>query len=358
MASESEILQYLRKNDFIDVFTFLINSIDNLRNRSTLLKNSVLQLNEKIEAALRKLEENPDVDPTDKEMSAHVKDMHYAELEVIQRVNILIELLAVHYHFNRTNLKELPRAIGNKDISSRQLYAEFAYFKSQTPEDIRKNLRYPKVEDFSELDSTEKETLQRMLEISSQRIKLMFNAIFEFQERFRPIYNKYKHTLSETTGVYGINKEARQLQSQIYLRVKQNDNFQTYIISAGSETTKYLEKICGITYEVLRVTIDSALLHLANVGRNFIPRTVFVDDPSNSYASICSKIKSCRVPNFESMVIVRKPEPEIMDKMNAELLKNHIYLMNKDIMNPNNMLKEGIKLEGKTEAYVKDEKPT
>jgi len=355
MASETEILQYLKQNDYVDVYVFLINSADNLRNRGILLKNSIERLDEKIVAALRKVEENPDIDPHNKEVSNYIKDIHYAELEVIQRLNILIELLAVYYHFARTNLRELPRAIGKRDIPPKELHEEFVYFKDQTLEDIWRNLRYPDVESFSELSSEEKRTLKGFLLESVKQLQIMFKRIFEFQERFRPIYNKYKHTLSEVTGIYGINKEAKRLETQIYLRIKQDGSFQTYVVGAGWEAAKYLREISGMTYEILRITIDSALLYLANLGKNFIPRTLFIKDDNNMFQNIASKIKSCRVPSFESVVEIPTPDPEILTRFNKEIQEHHVYIMNKDIMNPNDMLKRGVKLTGKTEAYIKND---
>ena len=354
MSSETEILQYLKQNDYVDVYIFLINSADNLRIRGILLKNNLEKLEEKIAAALKKVEMNPDVDPRNKEMSTYVKDIHYAELEVIQRLNILIELLAIYYRLIRTNLRELPRAIGKRDISSKDLYGEFAYFKNQTVEDICRNLKYPNVECFSELSSEEKRTLKTFLDDSAKQIKSMFNKIYEFQERFRPVYNKYKHTLSEITGIYGINKEAGRLESQIYLRIKQNDRFHTYVISAGSETAKYLRETSGMTYELLRVTIDSALLHLVNLGKDFIPRTLFIKDENNMFQAIAGKIKSRRIPSFESLVKIPLPTPETLERINKEIQEHHLYIMNKDIMDPKEMLSHGIKLTGKTDAFVKD----
>jgi hypothetical protein len=354
MASEKDVLEYLRHNDYLDVFVFLINSADNLRVRGILLKGSIARLEEKIANALRKIEENPDVDPHDKEMSNYIKDIHYAELEVIQKLNIMIELLAVYYHLIRTDLKALPKAIGKRDIPPKMLHKEFAYFKNQTMDEIWKNLRYPDVESYSELSPDEKRILKGFLEESAKQIAFMFKEIFEFQKRFRPIYNKYKHTLSEITGIYGINKQAKKLETQIYLRIKQDGNFQTYIVGAGSDEAKYLREISGMTYEILRVLIDSALLYLANLGRNSIPKTLFVKDDSNTFPKIVSKIKSCRTPSFESMVEIPIPDPEILKRFNKEIQEHHVYVMNKDIMNPKDMLKKGVKLAGKTEAHVKD----
>jgi hypothetical protein len=353
MASESEILQYLKQNDFLDVYVFLINSADNLRNRGILLKNSVERLEEKIAKALEKVEENPDIDPRSKEISNHIKDIHYAELEVIQRLNIMIELLAVYYHLIRTNLRELSSAIGKTDISARELHREFAYFREQTSEDIWRNLKYPNVESFSELSSEEKRILKGSLEESAKQIEIMFNTIFEFQERSRPVYNKYKHTLSEVTGIYGINKEAKRLETQIYMRIKQNRDVQTYIVGAGWEEAKYFREVSAMTYEILRVLIDSALLYLVNLGRDFIPRTLFIKDDNNIFPNIASKIKSCRIPNFESLVEIPVPNPETLKKFNREIQEHHVFLMNKDIMNPSDMLKGGIKLTGKAEVYIK-----
>jgi hypothetical protein len=356
--TESEILQYLRNNDFVDVYVFLITSIDNLRNRGALLKNSLDRLDERIAAALRKVEANPDIDPEDKDMATYIKDIHYAELEAIQRVNIMIELLAANYHFVRLDLRALPRAIGRNDISPKELYNEFAYFKSQTLDDIWKSFRYPDANSFPELSSDEKETLNQLLKSSASQLMSMFNSIYEFQERFRPVYNKYKHTLSEITGIYGINKEARRLETQIYLRIKQDSNIQTYVLGAGSEILRYLQEIGSMTYMILEAIIDSALLHLVNLGKDCIPRTVFARGPDVNYQKIGEKIKSCWVPNFESMVLVPKPDSDTIAEINEQLLKHHVYIMNKDIMDPQIMLKKGVTLKGKSEAFIKEDQGT
>jgi len=207
MITEAQIQEYLKDNDYVDVFIFLILSADNLRNRGLLLKGSISGMEDKLKRLLEKIEENPDVDPRNREVSTNVKDVHYAELEVIQRLNILIELLAVYYRIIRTNLRELPKAIGKGDISARQLYSEFAYFKDQTLNDVWSNFKYPDVHGFSELSPEEQKTLKNLLDKSVKQIHSLFCKIFEFQKRFRPVYNKCKHTLSELTGIYGINKE-------------------------------------------------------------------------------------------------------------------------------------------------------
>jgi len=357
MPSEEEVLQYLTKNDCLDVFTYLIISADNLRNRGILLKGSIDKLDENIVKALEKIEENPDVEPTNKEVSSYIKDIHYAELEVIQRLNILIELLSVYYHIIRTDLRELPKAIGKSDISVKEIHKEFEYFKNQTLVDIWTNFRFPNTDSFPELTAEERKVLRSILEESAKEIHRMFGEIFEFQRRFRPIYNKYKHSLGEITGIYGINKEQKKLETQLYLRLKQNENVQTYVVGAGSEEAKYLQEISGMTYEVLRVLIDSALLFLVNIGKNFAPKTVFVGgEKGKRFLEICSKVKSCRFPNFDSLVRVRKPDTLILQKFNREISENHIYIMNKDIMDQKGMLREGVKLSGKTEVYIKEEK--
>jgi hypothetical protein len=156
------------------------------------------------------------------------------------------------------------------------------------------------------------------------------------------------------TGIYGINKEAKTLESQIYLRIKQNGNFQTYIVGAGSEQAKYLREISGMTYEILRALIDSALLYLVNLGRNCIPRTLFIKNDNNIFPKMVTKITSCRIPNFESVVEIPTPDPETLKRLNKEMQEHHVYIMNKDIMKPSDMLKQGVRLSGRTEAYVKE----
>jgi hypothetical protein len=59
--------------------------------------------------------------------------------------------------------------------------------------------------------------------------------------------------------------------------------FQTYVIGVGSEVVKYLREISGMTYEILNITIDSALLYLVNFGKDFIPKTLFIKDDKNMF---------------------------------------------------------------------------
>ena len=125
----------------------------------------------------------------------------------------------------------------------------------------------------------------------------MFSKIFEFSKKFRPIYNKYKHTLSEVTGIYGINKERKLVESRLYVRHKQNGSFRTYVLGIAPEVTNYLQEISAMTYENLRVLIDSALLSIVNLGGDFVPRTLFVrGDEGKRFLEIASKVNLVEFP--------------------------------------------------------------
>jgi hypothetical protein len=150
----------LVNNNLIDVFIFAVGSVDNLRCRGNLLSKNLVDLTQGLQRVLQKIGENLEVSPFDKEVSQMFKDLHYLELETIQRISIFIELLAVYYHIMRNNLRDLPRAISDRDMDF-SLSSEFNYFEKQSVEDILRDFKYPNVDNFSELASDEKKRTER-----------------------------------------------------------------------------------------------------------------------------------------------------------------------------------------------------
>jgi len=347
MVSKSDpqkVWNYLHKNNYFDVFIFLISSADNLRNRAVLLDKNIKELEEKIRKMIEKVSKEPEVIvPENLDISMMFKDIHYTELEVIQRINILIELLAVYYRMIRTDIRKLPKCIGRKDFSPKELYDEFNYFNSQKLTDVWTNFKYPDVTHFTELSPEEQKTLHRLLTESAQKILDAFRKIFRFQRNFRTVYNKYKHTLSEFTGVFGIDKTRKLVLTHIYLRHKEKNKICTYIIPASLDEVKYFTEIAARVYHLLRVLIDNTLLYIVNEERDFIPRTLFIEKKDEAkFKEIAGKIQSCIMPAFSSKMIVKHPESKKLDEMNKKLREDHIYRMDKDILDIDELLKEGI----------------
>jgi len=80
-----------------------------------------------------------------------------------------------------------------------------------------------------------------------------------------------------------------------------------------------------------------------------VPRTLFVGgDNGEKLKAVGAKIKSCRMPTFEFLVQVGI-DSKIQAKFNKEMTEKHVGLLNKDIIKPESMLKEGLRFVGGTE---------
>ena len=340
LSSPEKLHEYLVNNELLDVCIFLTVSVDNLRSRGNLLSKNLTDLTKGLKQAIQKIGENPDVSPSSKEVSQMFKDLHYLELETIQRISIFIELLAVYYHIMRTNLKDLPRAMGRKDISARSLHSEFDYFNNQSVQDVQRNFKYPDVNNFNELASDEKKELKEILDESVNMMLDFFKDIYNFNHRFRPIYNKYKHVMSEVTGVYGIDKANRKVQSHVFIRQKDIDqqnnvHYSVYMVPLSTDIIQYLDKIARSVWTLLMFLLDNQLLSFGNQGKDFIPRNLLVpqEEKRQRLSQIKKKITSYCAPNLQTMLQIKpSPDAELQSKINEALKTNHMYVMNKDIL--------------------------
>lgn len=357
VLSESDpkkILDYLIKNDYLEVWLFLITSLDNLRNRGKLLNVDLERLKRNLSELCEKITENPDVAvPENLEMSQLFKDLHYLELEVIQRINILMELLAVYHYFMRKNLRTLPKAMGAGDITPKKLREEFDYFSKQCVNDVFQNFKYPDSTNFKELNSEEQTILKDILTKSAEITLERFRKICQFRTNFLTVYNKYKHTLSETTGIFGIDKEKYLVQSQVFVRHKEfskksngtlKHEYCTYVIPVSSDTFDYFNDVARNAWTLLQFLLDSTILFLANEEKDFIPRLLFVADENDkeNFRKISAKVTTYVMPDIRGMSILKAPDPKIAEKMNKCLKTRHIYRMNKDILDLESIMKEGV----------------
>jgi len=359
MVSQSnpdKVFGYWVNNDYLDVATFLINSSDNLRNRGAILKKDLDELSQGLQQLCQKISENPDsANPNNKEISQMFKDLHYLELELIQRIYILIELLAVYYHVIRTNLRDLPKFVGSRDIKSQDLHKEFAYFRKQTLSDVWRIFRYPNVENFGELTLEEKGILKEILQDSANLTLTHFKEVYQFNRNFRTLYNKYKHSLAEQTGIFGINKEKHLIESNVFIRHKVEKErtkttiHYTYLVPLSADMIGYFDKVARSAWTLLQLLVDNTLLSLVNEEKDFIPRTLFFEKESNKQklSQITQKITSCVMPNIEGMMIVNPPLTEKARRRIEETIKrDRIYRMRQDVLDIEN-LKKTLTLEKK-----------
>ena len=337
LSNPERVNAYLKDKQLLDVFVFLVLSVDDLRNRGNLLSKDIANLNHGLQQIMQKITENPDISPINKEISQQFKDIHYLELETIQRTSIFIELLAVYYHIMRNNIQDLPRAISVNDKVP--LYSEFEYFNNQTSEDIKKNFKFPEVNNFSELTSAEKKELKEMLEESALDMLECFKDVYRFNSHFRPIYTKYKHMMSEFTGLYGVDKERHNITSHVYVRQKDVDkknvpHYSVSIVPLNAEIIQYFDKIARSVYTLLAFLIDNQLLSFANEGKDFIPRNLILPEKCNKprFQQIVDKITNYCVPNLQTVMKVNpSPDRELQNKIDETLKTEFIYTMKKDI---------------------------
>ena len=319
--NQQEVNNYLEKNDCLDVYLFLIASLDNLHSRANLLNKSTFELSQSLENLLLMLSQNAQV--KQEEVARTIKELHYMELEVIQRINIFIELLVVYYHYIRVDIKALPQAVGDKHNF---LSSEYEFIEKQHISKIHEVFRYPDVEKFDELTTDEKNELIQSFNESVLIIENLFKDILKFKRNFKQVYNKYKHVMAEVTGAYAFHKEECVLESRFYVRHKINDKeYKIYTIPLSFEIITYFKNVSRNIMNLFEA-LDNQLLYFSNEGKNIIPRQLFFKktDTGTRINQITSKI-NCKMPNYQAILKINKASVEGQQKM-AEAFREKLHI--------------------------------
>ena len=336
-ANKTKISKYLHRHNYFEIFQFLTLSLDNIKNRTKLLEKDIKEIEKKMEElpvkVKEKLDKNPDaIVSHDPNISSLIKDIHYEELEIILKINILVELLALYYHFIRTDFTKLPTSVGKRDFPKNKLYKEFDYFKDQKPKDVWENFKYPNVDSFIKLSNNDRKTLKQLLAESAKNALEAFKEIYKFQDNFRCVYNKYKHNLSEITGLLGYDKSKNLIQSHIYIRDKENNKICSYTIPVTPEAINYFYEIGEKTYNLLRVLIDNILLYIVNEEKDFLPRTLFIEKKDKQkYETIVKKVTSCVMPEIREKLTIKAPGPKEIKRIAKAIQEDFIFKLNRDI---------------------------
>lgn len=119
----------------------------------------------------------------------------------------------------------------------------------------------------------------------------------------------------------------------------------TYIIPVDYETLKYLDSIGRVAYTLLHSLIDNTLLYLANEGKDFIPRTLFVEDETSkkNLIQICEKITTYVMPDIRGKMIAKPLDQSVLERMKKAFETNHIYQTEGDIFDLKS-LKENVNI--------------
>jgi hypothetical protein len=331
---------YLERNDFLDVYLFLIASIDNLNSRANLLDKSIFELSQSLENLLSELSQ--DCEKKQAEITQKVKELHYMELEIIQRINIFVELMTVYYHYIRVDIRKLPYAVGDKHDF---LSSEFDFIENQDISTIKSVFKYPNVEKFNELTPNERIQLDEGLNESIKIIETLFKDVLKFKRNFKQVYNKYKHVMAEVTGAFALHKEKGILESRFYVRHKVKDNqYKIYTIPLSPEIISYFSVVSRNILNLFGSLLDNQLLYLSNEGRDFIPRNLFFkcEDTGKRINEITLKIESCTMPNYNSILKINKASMEGQQRMSDAFRKNCVYVMTKDIYDKDSLKKRVI----------------
>ncbi len=344
MLSITNIKKILDKlsGNCLEIFYCLSTLSDNIKNRADILKESKNEIEQKLEEMKVKIVQKDStiqnfIPGYDSEISSLCKSIHYKIIEMIQKINILIELFAVYYNKTkiRENLSKLPEWL---PFGQRELGNEFKEIKSQTFKEVRDSFKYPEnLDKFIELKKEDRDIIENILEESLQIIMKDLKEIIKFRYNFKDVYNNYKHTLSEETGSIGFDKNNNVIQSHIYITFNDNGKICEYLIPVDSEHIRYFYEIGGRATDLLFMLIDNNLLYFINEERDFIPRRLHKDiknESKDNYFNIIKKIKSCttQIPYIRAKI--RPPIPEEQDKINQTIQEDHIckiYLKVEDI---------------------------
>jgi hypothetical protein len=181
--------------------------------------------------------------------------------------------------------------------------------------------------------------LRELLEQSAKMMLEHFKDISNFNRHFRPIYTKYKHVMSEVTGVYGIDKANRNISSHLFVRQKEidkknNPHYSVYMIPLSTDIIHYFDKIARSVWTLLMFLLDNQLLSFANEGKDFIPRNLLLEEAKRErFQQITKKITSYCAPNLQTVLNVNPPtDAELKNKIDEALKTHYVHKMNKDIL--------------------------
>jgi len=242
-TDRKKILDKLSGN-YLEIFNCLSTLSDNIKSRADILDESKNEIEQKlVEMKVKIVQKDSTIQNFipgyDSEISSLCKSIHYKIIEMIQRINILIELFAVYYNKTRIreNLNKLPEWL---PFGPRKLGNEFKEIKKHKIEEVKKNFKYPKnLDKFTELKKEDRDILENILEESVQIIMKDLKEITKFRDNFKDVYNNYKHTLSEETGSIGFDKNNNVIQSHIYITFNENGKICKYSIPVDSEHVRY-----------------------------------------------------------------------------------------------------------------------
>ncbi len=325
--------EYPKLKEHVDILRFLLVSLDNLVNRSRKIESDLETAMERMNDVVNFIQANPEVDLVSAQLQEKVKDIHYRQLEIIQKLNVMVEVFAYYHYLIRTDFRRITeRMLSKRGIDLR---SEIQYLKSMNSDDVARVFRLPSPNELP-LSSGEKENLRKILTEHVRAIIEEVNYIVRFRESYLEVYNKYKHSFSELTGFIGIDKQSGNIDSAVYVRSKEFAGrgirkIVTYYVGSGTDAVKYYYDVAAAVFNLTKVLLESVALFINN-GMNSLPSTYLGKQSKDEIERITKQLFFMRWPTM-SGIVTRKPiTPEMRAKMQKEMTEVFIYKLERDIL--------------------------
>ncbi len=328
---------YPKLNQFVDILEFVLVSLDNLASRKRRLERDLQTTMDKMSKVVDLIKANGGVDLLSRDSQERIKDIHYSQLEIIQKLNVMIEVFAYILHVLRTDFTKLPtRMLGRWDID---LKAEIQYMKGLGSDEVKKAFLLPSPDDLP-LSAEDRGTLREILAKHIEVVIYQIKFIVRFRESYLEVYNKYKHSYSELTGFIGVNKESGNIDSSLFVRSSELVDKQSglkkiisYYVASGTDVIPYYSDVAAAVTNVTKILLES-VAYFINNGMNSLPRTYLGNPSKADIDRIGDSLPFMRWPSVKGIVTLGPVSPETFEKMRKGILEVFVYKLDRDIMGP------------------------
>lgn len=343
---DKKLNSYVRKNKYSKLIHTLSTSKDSLQGRFLYLEELRNELEEEI-----KLIKNSVSTLSKDEISIRLKKMEQKQLQFILNLNILAEIFVNYFGIIRKDFKILGTAITEfEPLGKGGVKKEEEMMGKVSLKNISYIFKLPSNVVLQSLSSEEKNILNEKLKELKNTIRKDLKAIANYRKSYISIYNKYKHSLCEQTGMFAFNNNS--LHATIYLvgedktedrRFRRNKIKKTYIVATGDDVFAYYDSIALKLYQVFNFLLDSTWLFIFNYGKKTYPMLNNYFCPSlvgkeNEFKAVLSKMTHINHGKIPAVLetITYKDYTKIAKKFKKN---NFVATINRDIFCKSGKLK-------------------
>lgn len=327
--------RYIRKKKLNQSVDVIIGLQDNLSSRIKLLDEKIKTYGTLGADLIKTYDSILEVEKQLSKLSPKIKMLHYCQLEIIKDISILIETFLLYFNAFRTDYKKVKENI-NKKPRFNLFNDEIEYIRNLGVKEIKTVFLFPDVTDYP-LATHEKQYLRLQLSTACHRIKDSFKIICDFRIAYLEPYNKYKHTLSEHTGVFGILEN--NIYSNIYLtgegKTRRNNNtLKTYIIGTGTDVKDYYSNVILSIFALFSFMNSCYWLYILNKGKRAYPilnKYFCPNIDSEKHRRIIDQVVSFKHGNVPSGKINTLWSNAAFQKVNKRMRSTYTTYIRKDI---------------------------